>query len=199
MFTVDENSAKISYCSLNHEDYDIFYDEDPEHKISPEEKLKGLKNFDVDDFTDLNINDPRIKTSNREFMVSLVIDAIPDEYARFKDTKKWFTQALIQYDEYFIRDDKYYIQSIHEMWQFYSPTCDTCNLRFSNTYSLPPDTMCRCVHIQKIGKIQKHVRNRFRYRTFTKWIKSREFAEWFFAPENPGGCKAKNRLLKLFA
>ena len=49
-------------------------------------------------------------------------------------------------------------------------------------------------NIDKIIVLQRFARKNFKYFVFRRWIKSKEFNEWFYHPDNIGGKNAKRRL-----
>ena len=49
-------------------------------------------------------------------------------------------------------------------------------------------------NIDKIIVLQRFARRNFKYFVFKRWIKSKEFNEWFYHPDNIGGKNAKRRL-----
>jgi len=51
-------------------------------------------------------------------------------------------------------------------------------------------------NVEKLKYLQRFCRNNLRYWIFRRWIKTREFAEWFYSPNQIGGRIAKNCLRK---
>jgi hypothetical protein len=54
-------------------------------------------------------------------------------------------------------------------------------------------------NIQKLLLLQKFCKKNFRYFVFNRWVKSQEFKEWFYAPENVGGRKHKKMMEREYA
>ena len=49
-------------------------------------------------------------------------------------------------------------------------------------------------NIRKLTTLQRFVKKNLRGWIFSRWIKSREFVEWFYDPKNIGGLMAKREL-----
>jgi hypothetical protein len=49
-------------------------------------------------------------------------------------------------------------------------------------------------NIRKLITLQRRTRNKIRYKTFCKWIKTEQFAQWFYHPRRLGGLIAKQNL-----
>lgn len=46
-------------------------------------------------------------------------------------------------------------------------------------------------NIRKLQILQRFCKKNQKYWRFERWVRSRSFAEWFYAPENPGGRLSK--------
>jgi hypothetical protein len=53
-------------------------------------------------------------------------------------------------------------------------------------------------NIQKLITLQRFVKKNLKYWRFSRWIKSREFNEWIYHPDNIGGKMAKREIEKMF-
>ena len=53
-------------------------------------------------------------------------------------------------------------------------------------------------NIQKLITLQRFVKKNLKYWIFSRWIKSREFNEWIYHPDNIGGKMAKKQIEKMF-
>jgi hypothetical protein len=54
-------------------------------------------------------------------------------------------------------------------------------------------------NIKKLLLLQRFYKKNFKYFVFKRWIKSKEFKEWFYSPENVGGRKHKRIMEKMYA
>ena len=50
--------------------------------------------------------------------------------------------------------------------------------------------------LRKVRNLQRFCRKNFPYFVFKRWIETREFAEWFYSPENLGGRVDRRRFLR---
>jgi len=66
-------------------------------------------------------------------------------------------------------------------------------------HDIPVDVYYDVVLAKEIKILQKFCKSNQKYWKFKRWIKSKEFAEWFYAPENIGGKIGKRNIEKLFA
>jgi len=53
-------------------------------------------------------------------------------------------------------------------------------------------------NMEKLKRLQRFCRNNLKYWRFRRWIKSKEFAEWFYSPNQWGGKVAKLNIQKMF-
>jgi len=53
-------------------------------------------------------------------------------------------------------------------------------------------------NIEKLKRLQRFCRNNLGYWRFRRWIKTKEFAEWFYDPEQWGGRASKRNIEKFF-
>jgi len=54
-------------------------------------------------------------------------------------------------------------------------------------------------NIEKLKRLQRFCRNNLKYWRFKRWVNSREFAEWFYDPEQWGGRASKRNIEKFFS
>jgi hypothetical protein len=54
-------------------------------------------------------------------------------------------------------------------------------------------------NISKLITLQRFCKKNFRYFIFKRWVKSQEFNEWFYAPENVGGIKHKKIMERILS
>jgi hypothetical protein len=54
-------------------------------------------------------------------------------------------------------------------------------------------------NIKKLLVMQSFCKKNFRYFVFSRWVKSQEFQEWFYSPENAGGRKHKKIMEREYA
>jgi len=52
-------------------------------------------------------------------------------------------------------------------------------------------------NIKKIQPLQRFIRKNFKYFVFKNWIKTENFAKFFYHPDNFGGYFTKQKLLKI--
>ena len=67
-----------------------------------------------------------------------------------------------------------------------------------NYYNSPWISESKTRNIQKLITLQHFVKNNIKYWRFSRWIKSREFNEWIYHPDNIGGKMAKREIEKMF-
>jgi len=54
-------------------------------------------------------------------------------------------------------------------------------------------------NVEKLKCLQRFCRNNLKYWRFRRWIKTREFAEWFYSPKQWGGRSGKREMKEMLA
>jgi hypothetical protein len=54
-------------------------------------------------------------------------------------------------------------------------------------------------NINKLITLQRFCKKNYKYFVFKRWVKSQEFNEWFYAPENVGGIKHKQMMERVIS
>jgi hypothetical protein len=81
------------------------------------------------------------------------------------------------------------LEKIEQKQIMLNPKLGNCPFLAIDCYWFNSDM--RKKNISKLITLQRFCKKNFRYFIFKRWVKSQEFNEWFYAPENVGGIKHK--------